>query len=296
MPTAVKKGPPLALAFRAILGGVKLAYEYLGLTLVHSLLWFALHFPLLMGLWSIWAHLSASLPEKGRFAYFSREEGRPVLVLANQDGKGSFRLPLEGLSDPEDPSLSPDGKKVAFVDGGRLCLLEVESGRWRVLREAGRADHPSFGPDGRVIVFALDDELYLMDLESGAEKRLTETPVPEGDPSFSPDGKRVAFVRPDEEGNDEIWVMELADGRTRQITRTKPPAANLMPAFSPDGTRLAFLARRDGRTEIHLVMADGRGETPLTRNRLEEESPVFSGSGSKIFFLARGAEGEATAY
>lgn len=299
-----KRPPSWPLAFQSIVGGIKLAYEYLGLTLVHSLLWFACHLPFLVIAWSTWANLSASVPERGRLAYFVKENGRSVLVIAEQNGKNATRLPLEDLSRPEDPALSPDGKKVAFVDEGRLCLLEVESGRWRALRETGGAEHPSFGPDGRTIVFALAEgnapaELYLMDIASGAETRLTETPVPETDPSFAPDGKSLVFVRPDEDGNEEIWVMKLIDGRPgpiTQLTRTKPPVANRQPVFSPDGGKIVFCSSRQGRTELYLLMADGRGEMRLTENDFEEKFPYFSSTGSKVFFLVEEEKAKPTVY
>ncbi|NLG85548.1 MAG: DUF624 domain-containing protein [Firmicutes bacterium] len=283
------------LALRSFVGGGKLAYEYLGLTLVHSLLWFLCHLPFLMIAWSAWTNLSANVPEEGKLVYVGRDNGHPVLVLADQNGKGADRFPLPGLAAAEEPTLSPDGKRVAFVDqAGRLCLFETESGQWRVLRAAGRVAHPSFGPDGRTLVFALAEgnapaDLYLREIESGTETRLTETPAPEADPSFAPDGKSVVFVRPDEDGNEEIWVMKLTVGRAGspiQLTRTRPPVTNRDPVFSPDGRYLAFCSFRQGRTELYLLTAEGRGEVRLTQNDLEEELPRFSSTGNKIFFVA----------
>jgi len=56
------------------------------------------------------------------------------------------------------------------------------------------------------------------------------------------------------------------------------------PVWSPDGRRIAFLSRRDGNTEVYVVMADGSGQRRLTRNARFFATPTWSPDGRKIAY------------
>lgn len=84
------------------------------------------------------------------------------------------------------------------------------------------------------------------------------------DPSVSPDGKHVAVTKTDAHtGNQNIWTVDLATGRDRQITSGLPPDS--MPVWSSDGKWIAYVSFRDnGRnTGIYRKASDGSGQDEL---------------------------------
>jgi TolB protein len=56
------------------------------------------------------------------------------------------------------------------------------------------------------------------------------------------------------------------------------------PAWSPDGSKIAFTSRRDGRSEIYVMNADGSNPVRLTYDTLDDGSPAWSPDGTKIAF------------
>lgn len=77
---------------------------------------------------------------------------------------------------------------------------------------AGLASY-SLSPDGQQILVPYGDGLFLVDARTGAARRL---PLAGGafDAKLSPDGCEVGFIR-----DHDVWVMNLANGRERQVTR-----------------------------------------------------------------------------
>lgn len=66
------------------------------------------------------------------------------------------------------------GKKLLYVSGGDLFLIEIPGGKWRqVTKTASVERDPKFSPDGRRIAFQRDWDLYTLDVASGKETRLT---------------------------------------------------------------------------------------------------------------------------
>ena len=48
------------------------------------------------------------------------------------------------------------------------------------------------------------------------------------------------------------------------------------PAWSPDGSRLVFTSRRDGRSHIYVMSADGSGTKQLTSGKHSDSVPAWS--------------------
>jgi dipeptidyl-peptidase-4 len=150
---------------------------------------------------------------------------------------------------PRALKLAPDGSRVTFLrakasDPNQLDLWEyhIGSGRTRLLvdsallapktelsaeekarRERARIANFSgiveyqFAPDGSALLFPLGGELYLYELARRGKDAVTRLTHGEGfatDPKLSPKGRYVAFVR-----GANLWVIERASGKQRQITR-----------------------------------------------------------------------------
>ena len=112
---------------------------------------------------------------------------------------------------------------------------------------------------------------------------LTAGPI---DPAPSPDGERVAFA-----SHGWIWVMDLASGVARRLTRGG--GIDARPAWSPDGELVAFVRDDTEDTEIVWVAANGGAELGRVDSPGLELDPAFSADGTKIFYSS--AESEAGA-
>ena len=64
---------------------------------------------------------------------------------------------------------------------------------------------------------------------------------------YSPNGSQIAFSS-DRNGNDEVYILDLARFSVAKMTATKD--RDVQPTFAPDGSALAYVSDRSGATEI----------------------------------------------
>lgn len=126
------------------------------------------------------------------------------------DGTGKRNLTRNPLDDFA-PSVSPNGRKVAFV----------------------RATTPD------------NWDLWIMNADGSNQRQLTTTEDPELDPVWSPDGSLIAFTShapstciPHDCGDWTIWVMRADGSNVRRVG--KELGEGRYPRWSPSGRRLAF--------------------------------------------------------
>src|SRR3954468_21275055 len=164
------------------------------------------------------------------------------------------------------PSLSPDGKNIAFLSNGSflrgegfidLWLGDAETGK-RIKRLVKSTFDPNFeelrllysqsafSPDGQQLAFTAQSEgrdvLYLLDVKSRKETKRFKLPL-EGvtGPSWSPDGKRIVFSG----SNGGLTDLYIVDIETEQMQRlTHDRYGDLQPQWSPDGKMIAFASDR----------------------------------------------------
>ncbi len=125
-------------------------------------------------------------------------------------------------------SLSPDGRRAAFVVGGTLRILDLSNGSFAdAPGYAGGGYHDlDWSPDSRRLVLtsgsAETRDLALLDATSLQLTPLPSTPEIEDYPVFSADGASLGFVRSDG-FRWQVVVRNLADG-AEQVTYTSPVA------------------------------------------------------------------------
>jgi Tol biopolymer transport system component len=137
----------------------------------------------------------------------------------------------------EQPSISPDGTKIAFASNTH----------W---------DDPTSGS------YHVDElDIYVMNADgTGEPERLTSDakfayPLEQQsrNPTWSPDGSRIAYEST-RDGNSDIYVMN-ADGSGEPVNVSQSPYRDSDPAWSPDGTQITFTSNRDGQDDIWAVDA-----------------------------------------
>jgi len=83
-----------------------------------------------------------------------------------------------------------------------------------------------------------------------------------GNLRVSPDGKRLAVTKNDaQSGNNDIWVIDIASGKSTQITNDTQPDNN--PVWSADGKYVAYVSTKESYTSIYRKPADGTGQAEL---------------------------------
>ncbi len=116
------------------------------------------------------------------------------------------------------------------------------------------------------------------------------------DYAFSPDSRELAFARNTDRvealsTNGDIFVMPVAGGEARRITRDNP-ANDLSPQYSPDGLYLAYRAQSRPGFESdrwRLMLYDRKtGQTHPLANQPDSsvESFTFSPDGKKVYVTA----------
>ena len=103
---------------------------------------------------------------------------------------------------------------------------------------------PTLSPDGRTLAFDALGRIWVCDIgadgKASKPRRLTKDAVREYAPEFSPDGRFIAYVTWSDAGLGHVWKIRAGGGAPQRLTRTAGHYAN--PAWSPKGDRIVVVA------------------------------------------------------
>lgn len=204
---------------------------------------------------------------------------------------GEARALTQGLAWDMQPTISPDGRSVAFTSdragGDNIWVMSAEGEKPRqITKETYRLmTAPAWSPDGQFIVARKHftsrrsigaGEMWLMHADGSKGVQLTKKHTDqkdEGEPAFSPDGRTLYLSRdvsagPRFEYNknaaEGIYAIEKLDLRTGERSRvTGGPGGAIRPTPSPDGKKLAFVRRFRGRSALYIRDLASGTETRL---------------------------------
>ena len=211
--------------------------------------------------------ISPTVAADGRLAYVTYKGGAPEIW--GQRTPGGPHVKLYPLSNkPEGhcfcPSWSPDGKRLALVQGDRrgntdIVILDVASGRVRRLTDSNCINtDPSWNPAGTQLAFTSDREggpqVFLMGDDGSNVRRLTQEGTYNGSPAWSPSGSMIAYVSRFE-GKFDLFVYKLGEGKSYQITTGI--ASSESPSWSPDERRIVFSSGSRGGMQLYTTDLSG---------------------------------------
>ena len=202
--------------------------------------------------------ISGAASGAGTLVYLAGKNSAPTLQVAWLDSSGKT-LPL--ISAPgayEEPRFSPDGRKLALVNGSDISIYDLERDTATRLTFTG-ATTPIWAPDGGHIVFRTGGSLFWIRSDGAGEpQRLLENQKNVIPWSFSPDGRRLAYREQNPEAGLDLWTLSLdltdpdhpKTGKPELFLRTPTGATN--PRFSPDGRWIAYRSNESGNPEIYV--------------------------------------------
>jgi hypothetical protein len=235
----------------------------------------------------------------------AREIAEPLITRRDEGG----RLNLA-------PSLSPDGKQVAFLSelnnlDVELHVANAETGEVirRLVRGSTFDTHfgslryisssGTWSPDGQRFAFAAlrqgADVVTVVDVNRAQIIREYRIPgVGElTNPSWSPDGTTIV-VSGVHGGSSDLFALDVETGSSHKLTDDR--YADLHPSFSPDGTTIAFVTDRGPGTDLDVLKYGGfrvalmdlqtGAIRPVPGMQGDNINPAWTRDGSGLFFVS----------
>lgn len=149
-----------------------------------------------------------------------------------------------------EPTISPDGREIAFASAGDIWTVPATGGDARLLvSHAASESRPLYAPDGSRLAFVSNrtgnGDIYVLTLASGELKRLTFDDVPEGLDGWSRDGKWVylSTTSRDIAGMNDVLRVRV-DGGAPMLVSADRYASEYWSAPSPtEAGTIALTAR-----------------------------------------------------
>jgi Tol biopolymer transport system component len=206
---------------------------------------------------------AVSLSWNGKHLAWDTSKGKRGILVADANAFAPQPVPVP-LGANADPSLSPDGNKVAFLhsprDDGRY---DVWVGSTTVdtaeqLTNTRNASTVSWSPTGDWIAYVTDwsQETLEGQITLVRPNGKDVTKLITGDaPTWAPNGKKLAFFR-----DGGIWTIGSDGKGARRIIRE-----GSSPAWSRDGKQIAFMRAQQCRNfackeRVYIAFADGTSQ------------------------------------
>ncbi len=217
---------------------------------------------------------------------------------------GDMKQLTSGAGSASSPRWSPDGKKLAYVNGDQLWVMEPDgSNKEQITKISTGAGGPVWSPDGHWLAFVSDvyPECATDDCNRAKDEAAAKSKVK----AHVTD--RLLFrhwVEWRDQKRTHVFLVASKGGVARDLTPgdfDSPPyavAGDVDYSFSPDSKELAYLHNPDKveaistNSDIYIVpTAGGPARNITSRNHGYEDTPVYTPDGKYIIYRSQATAG-----
>jgi TolB protein len=235
------------------------------------------------------ASSSDTWANNGRIIYISCEMAVCDPHTSKDDGTGEKPIEIAGFEDT--PTISDNGKRIAFRQGGDIWVAKSDgSGLDNITDSPGVSDtEPDISPNGKSIVYTSFDgsagDIVRSRIDGSGVKPLLDGSTDDGAPEWSPDGNRIAFERGETSVSTlDVYVMKKDGTGRRQRTDTLQKS-EFSPTWSPDGKRIAFSQAMGSGSKLKTIKASGGPMNDVGVNAGSPFVPSYSPNGERLSFF-----------
>jgi TolB protein len=206
------------------------------------------------------------------FQLFDVLKGEQILAYRFMSGRNDLRATAHKVSDMIFEKLvgipGVFSTQVAYVseekrpDGSkrfRLIVSDADGENAKIIADSPQPLlSPSWSPDARRLAYASfegdQEAVFVQTLRTGTRERVSARKGVNSSPAFSPDGRMLALTLSGDNGNLDIFTLDLATQVLRQLTTDA--AIDTEAAWSPDSRSIYFNSDRSGGPQIYKVGAE----------------------------------------
>ena len=114
---------------------------------------------------------------------------------------------------------------------------------------------PAVSPDGKLVAYTKAEDNNFEIWTAGLHGENPTFRTVGHEPRFSPNGYEIVYTHADLGGNDDVWKVDIRNGRTERVTDADEIDVAGDP--SPDGRSIAFASARGGAISIWTTPSSG---------------------------------------
>jgi Tol biopolymer transport system component len=221
-------------------------------------------------------------PDDGSIAYLHSRENWADDVYVVPSAGGSPRQVTTDTTLMSGLAWLPDGSRLLYSSARGSTLLYLPTMHLWTISATGKNlqqmtfgeagdENPDVDHEGRIAVSRrrMQFDIWKFPVDGDPAEnvrkavRITHQTGQVQTPTVSPDDRKIAYLS-DNGGHGNLWMMDLANGETHQITYEQAPSTIMgVPVWSPDGASITFATSRpaeQGRAIGYwLIHPDGSG-------------------------------------
>jgi dipeptidyl aminopeptidase/acylaminoacyl peptidase len=205
----------------------------------------------------------------GKSIVYTQEQAKGadsnIFIAKIESAQSTLLTPHDGEQLYFADDISPNGTRILLTSNAangyeNVGLLDIATKKiiW-LTKEKWEIRAGEFSPDGKRITFTAnvdgDEDIYLHDLATG---KSTALQIPKGVNSpagghsaFSPDGERLLYMHNGPTAPGDLWVYDLATGKSQQITESLVGGVRSEDMVEP---YLVHYPSRDGKWTISAFL------------------------------------------